>query len=609
MQSLYYIYPSGSFSSSLTIVYGDTTSTSDVTSNYQTYFDITLEITASTYPISGSIIGDLRVFVKSGSIVYASFPMEDTNIYYNIYPTNLTPAPPVPFQPAFNSSSFNVNWSFTPNSVITSSLDTFSLSSGSFSTSSVSIFVTQSYNFGLTTLQAGKIYDIVVSGSGYYYTSSLSITNNATNTLVTYITASNSYITASFSSSVANTHTIVATTSALPSMVLTYNTSSNFPITSSNIDDWNKELYITASILNISGSTVTLAGGDLGSLLYIDIKTQALTKFQSYGLYSLISCSLYGDDNYDDGILDSFPTINNSPYLSYLNLYTNIITSSIPNLTSSQSLQTLIISNNHISGSIPNFSSSYNLQYFDCETNYLTGSIDLLRNYNLQHFNCNSNQLSGSIGSLNDCFNLQYFDCSYNHLTGSIPNFSSSYNLQYFNCRNNNLIGNVTPPPSSIIEFDVSTNYLTGGTPNLSGNTNLYVFYAFNNQLSGSIRPISGAAALVEMAIHTNHLTGSIPSLYYNPLLTSILLENNQLTTYVSASGTGYTLSPTLTFLTAQNNLLVQSSVDGILIDLDNAGGQFGYVNLTGAGNSTPSAAGLAATASLVSKSWAVYVN
>jgi hypothetical protein len=57
------------------------------------------------------------------------------------------------------------------------------------------------------------------------------------------------------------------------------------------------------------------------------------------------------------------------------------------------------------------------------------------------------------------------------------------------------------------------------------------------------------------------------------------------------------------------DNALTQASVDHILITLDNNGLTGGYVYLGGGTNAIPSLAGSAAEASLILKSWSVFVN
>jgi hypothetical protein len=63
-----------------------------------------------------------------------------------------------------------------------------------------------------------------------------------------------------------------------------------------------------------------------------------------------------------------------------------------------------------------------------------------------------------------------------------------------------------------------------------------------------------------------------------------------------------------LTFWANENQLNV-SAVDGILVDLDNAGGLNGQLFLEGGANATPSATGLTAKANLNSKGWYVITN
>lgn len=88
-----------------------------------------------------------------------------------------------------------------------------------------------------------------------------------------------------------------------------------------------------------------------------------------------------------------------------------------------------------------------------------------------------------------------------------------------------------------------------------------------------------------------------------NPLLTVLSFYNNQLTTLDLSN------NPLLINIAGHSNLLTQASVDNILATLVSHGKSTGIVNLSGAGNASPSAAGLASKATLVSRAWNVTTN
>jgi hypothetical protein len=503
MQSLYYTYASGSQVSSLIII-----SDTSLPNFQQTYSDVTLEITASAYDSSGSIytstVADLRVYVKSGSLIYASYPLDSTNIYYSYYTAISASNPP--------SASFDLRYTFNPNTTPTSSLNTFILynntkSSLVFSSSAIP-------NNGSDSLIVGDNYTITLSGSGDFYTSSITITDTTYN-VTSYYTASNAYLTASFSSSNTNNYSVVAQIQTFPILKLTFKTTGDIPVSpTSSLAAWNTYLNTSASIIANSGSVVYLYGGNLSSINSIAISGSKLTNYSSSGMLGLTSQSLQNTE------LLSFPNIDANPSLTYFNCTSHSITSSIPNLTNNRYLQYFNCATGSISGSISNLSSSVNLTYFDCSNNKLTGSINLFKSYNIQHFDCSYNQLSGSMTT------------DYLLLTNG--------NLQYFNCKN-------------------------------------------------------------------NALTGQIPGTY-NTLISYFNVSNNKFTTY---EGTliDNPVSDYMTYFDAQNNLLSQSAVDQILLELSYTATVSGTVNLAGTGNSTPSGAGLAVTASLKSRGWTVYVN
>jgi hypothetical protein len=280
-------------------------------------------------------------------------------------------------------------------------------------------------------------------------------------------------------------------------------------------------------------------------------------------LFDLGSLSIGKDD------LQSFSSLN---LYKLRNLYlTESKITSFPILDSSTlSVSELSVYNNLISGTIPSYISS---------SQYLTS------------FNCGSNQLSGSIQNILDVLpqlSIQTINCSYNNLTGSVPILSGSYRLTDFSCNNNQLSGSIS---------------------SLNGNYNLYSFNCSNNHLTGGIPSLNDCVSLYSFDVSYNFLTGSIPALYNCPSLTQVSFRDNNLTTYISASGTGYSLPSTLTTFNAISNSLTEEAVDTILRDLDNTGAINGYVYLSGGSNASPSIGGLFYSASLANKGWVVSIN
>ena len=549
MINLYYTPASGSFSSSLSVIY-DNPFIGTVL-----YTNVTIQVTASAYDTSGSTfdstVGDLRTYIKSSSTILASFPTSETNIIY----TNLIPdlVPPV------FTSSFNVDWSFTSST----SSDVFKIYNST--TSTYNLIQSQSSYYGSVALTVGNNYKIIVSGSNQFYTSSITIQNNATNN-ITYYTSSNSYLTASFSSSNQNSYNITAATSTLSYIQLKY---SSAPVTpTSSLSAWNTYLNITASSIINSGSSVYLLGGTLDTLPSFslsDPKSKNFTNFYSYGLYNLASCSIV------DGTLLNTPDISVLPFLQYLDCSNNTISSPLPNFSNNLGLIYFDCSINNITGSIPSFTSSSYPYYFDCNNNKLSGSIpDLANLYNLQYFDCSYNLMSGSIlsSSLNNCYNLQYFYCNNNFLSGSIPSLSTCYSLKEFYCNNNRISGSIPSlnNNTSLQYFSCDYNKLSGSIPSLSNNPSMSVFSCTNNLLSGSIGSLSGSGVT-----------------YFD-------CSYNNLIQYISCSAN---LSSQIQYFNASYNALPQSSIDGILYDVRySAQVSGGTLYLQGGTNAAPSVTG-----------------
>jgi Leucine-rich repeat (LRR) protein len=661
MINLYYTPSSGSVSSSLYIYSDSTIITPSI------YNNVILEITASGYDTSGSYsgtVGTLRVYIKSGSIEYASFPIEETNIFYSSpFISNTINTDPYPS----TSASFNVNYSFYPSPFITSSNEVFIITGSSLlSGSSTNIALSQSYNAGTVGLLQGDIYTVILSGSGQFYNSSISIINTSTSTTASYVTGSNSYISASFSSSNYYNYSIEATTNRTSNIKLTFASIADIPVSpTESLGGWNTYLNVYADSIINSGSTVYLLGGNLSTITSLAVSSSKVTDFNSYGLNSLTNLYIARPTE-PTGSLRSFPSLDGVSNIVTLNLSYNGITGSIPTSYSSSyylqefscsrnkisgSIQSIVttfsptqssqlipipltinINHNNITGSIPPLSSSrvtyldcsynklsgsisslsgsYGLQYLNCGGNALTGSIPTLSNaISLQYFDCSSNKLSGSIPELSSSYTLQTFNCSTNYLTGSLPIFTtSSYNLTYFNCEDNRISGSIPNLSSSYIQtFNCSINKLTGSI-DISGSSTLTYFECGTNQLSGSINSLEGCTNLTYFSYGSNHITGDIPRLTNAPVLEEFwCASNGGVQDYIYI--TDILPSTLLQFQAYDSGIFKPSAIDGILYGLDAAGGVSGSVNLSGPSNASPTATGYSYSSSLASKAWTVLVN
>jgi hypothetical protein len=389
MINLYYTPATGSFTSSLTIL-----SDSAVTGE-RFYSNVTVETTASAYDTSGSsfdsTVGELRVYVKSGSSILASFPTENTTIYYNQSPYGvLIPSPPI----SVETSSFVTNWYFTPDVFTTSSNNIFAIYTSSLSTAS--IYQTQSINNGALTLTKNTNYTVLVSGSGLFYTSSILIINQSTSTTSSYVSSSNTPLTASFSASnITDVYNIYAVTEAQPYLVLTY-TPPNFPVANtSSLNQWNTLLGITASAVSSSGGKVYLSGGDLGTINTLShTGSKYLNSFTSSYLPNITTLNIV------DELLTTFPNLSNLPNIVNLNLSINSgLGGIISYITSSQYLQTFTFNDTNLSGSVSDLLTKIptgSIQIIDIHNNSVTGSVPILSSsFALQAFSASNNSLDG----------------------------------------------------------------------------------------------------------------------------------------------------------------------------------------------------------------------
>lgn len=205
--------------------------------------------------------------------------------------------------------------------------------------------------------------------------------------------------------------------------------------------------------------------------------------------------------------------------------------------------------------------------------------------------------------SINNVENITNIDTYYGNdiTTLHIPKTATSLeNLEL----KDNLLSSFTIHPewTNLQYLQLQGNQLT--TLNIPGTlTLLYNMFLGYNSLS-SLMLNSGLSSLHELNAPNNSLTSiSLPSGLTN--LSLLILDNNTLTDFVIPAD-----CTALTFLSLINNAITSvSSINNILIKLDNSGLSNGYLYLNGGTNAIPASAGLAAKSSLESKGWTVIVN
>lgn len=184
--------------------------------------------------------------------------------------------------------------------------------------------------------------------------------------------------------------------------------------------------------------------------------------------------------------------------------------------------------------------------------------------------------------------NLQVLLIADNKLTGPIPDLSNLTSIKY---------------------FWVMGNELTGSFPDLNGLTDLRLINVGNNNLTGTFPADLQSLGITKMSrfnAYGNSFTGSIPDFAGQTVLQYCLVDNNNLTDFTG------TITPTMHRFIANNNNLTETAVDNILQALVDANGtslQPKVLQLSGTGNSTPSAAGIANKNTLISRGWTVSTN
>ena len=450
-----------------------------------------------------------------------------------------------------------------------------------YTTESIISASTSIFN-GTISLVSGESYNIIVSGSGQFYTSSIIVTNTATRVVELYATASNQYLTASFYPLTSVERTIEVSTGVLPSLQLSWVDTGSMPYSNTgSLSEWSDYLQSQITIISSSSDTnLYFAGSGLANQQQLNLLSQNINTCNLFGFTNLNSININGN------LLSSFINLDEAPNLVYYDCGNNNITGSIPDFTHANTISTIICSNNKISGSLSGLLYLPYLSKLDCSYNFITGStLNLSSSYGVTYLNFSNNQLSGGLEDLTGANSLQYFNCSNNNLSGSISNLSNLYFLQDFYCQNNILTGSIPDLSntqivnfdcsnnlldgginnliscSSFINFNCSYNLLTGSIPDLSSTINLSNFDCSNNSLGAGIPNLDNNINLTNFNCGYNFITGSIPNLLNNQKLVYFRCNNNNITGSIDIGNVNIQL-----FDCSVNNL------DGSIINIGGSG-------------------------------------
>jgi hypothetical protein len=150
--------------------------------------------------------------------------------------------------------------------------------------------------------------------------------------------------------------------------------------------------------------------------------------------------------------------------------------------------------------------------------------------------------------------------------------------------------------PTTLRTFYCYDNLYSGGIYNLAQFTSLQYLSFNTNLFTGSLPLLPHNMAQFGCAF--NGLSGAIPCLTNNAHLLAAMFQGNAVTDYTAS-----VIAPSCTVFYAEVNLLPQSAIDQILADF--AAGiagrpAVGIIDISGAGNAAPSAAGLASKATIL---------
>ncbi len=265
-----------------------------------------------------------------------------------------------------------------------------------------------------------------------------------------------------------------------------------------------------------------------------------------------------------------------------------------------------------------------------CDNNFLNSLVGLGDHPSLKAFHCENNRLT-SLGVPNEklefCNGLTSLICNNNSLTKL--DLSSNTSLQTLYCQGNQITTLTFPNTNTTTLTTVYcySNKLT--TLDVSKLTGLVTLGMGHNSSMTNPVDINYNTELTEFTFGNNFWT-TCPNLTNNTKLTKIdcsfnsfqemdVSENADLVSLYCNNGllttlTGLTYGDSITIekvtiLIAHSNRFTSTTIDNILILLDQNGKPNGTVRLDGPGNEKRTSASNAAVTALIGKGWSVRVN
>ena len=166
------------------------------------------------------------------------------------------------------------------------------------------------------------------------------------------------------------------------------------------------------------------------------------------------------------------------------------------------------------------------------------------------------------------------------------------------------------PDWEKLTSFDINSDLGRLTLPDFSLCTKLVTLYINSNQFSGQLPNFSVCTELTSIGVYTNLLSGTLPNFAPCIKLAYFGFSNNQFSGYVPGS---LATQKSIATLNLGVNNLPEASVDAVLADCVTSLGIPGRVvctlSLNGAGNSPPSAAGIANHLTLEAAGWTVNIN
>ncbi len=339
-----------------------------------------------------------------------------------------------------------------------------------------------------------------------------------------------------------------------------------FTFTNQEILNMVEDYQITFNVDSATTVNITLAGSN-GTIDWGDGNVENLTVAEKTYSHTYSAAGSF--------------TITQAHELTKLQCNTPQVSGDIASVSGLTNLTVLYLAGTQVSGDISSVSgltNLTNLQLYHTQVSGDIASVSELTNLTVLHLG--STQVSGDIASVSGLTNLTVLYLYSTQVSGDIASVSGLTNLTYLNLYNTQVSGDISSISglTNLMSLQLYHTQVSGDIASVSELTNLTYLYLGNTQVSGDISSVSGLTNLTSLYLYSTQVSGDIANVSGLTNLIKLYLYNSQVSDYTSTdlpawSGCNIDL---------KDLGLSDAEVSDFIVDLDNAGGTGGTLDISG---------------------------